>query len=489
MNATPARRNRPATSSPLTAATARPTSGGVVPSTPPIGSRCSNRLIRRCLERVSAHAAAAGATPTLTSGQLLVPAGQAVGQDATQSMKEDTMQDSAQDPAQGTVQDAMGSADQDALQDVTQAEAPEVDEITVLRAVVADAAAYFRSCLEDPTTGRRARRALSARGLPILTPADGIGYAPEGWNTLTTHLQGLGYGDEHLLAAGVSTRSRTSQLIDRFRARITFAVHDAAGAVVGFTARAFDEDRAAAAEAGHDLPKYLNTCETALYRKRELLYGLTPQARTLLAAGAMPVLVEGPTDALAITLAGAGRRVGVASCGTALTSEHLTFLEDVLQTLGPQVEGEDLPLLRERGLAVAFDSDTAGRAAAHRAWELTTARGLRPLEVLLPEGADPASLPRKHLTELVATIETPLNLSLIHDAVRPWAGRLHEDTSQLSAVRAAVRLIDPTHEDDLGRCLATVAIATGADAACVVEELLDHHTVGHTVEHTAGPTA
>lgn len=282
-----------------------------------------------------------------------------------------------------------------------------------------------------------------------------------------------------MLAAGVSIRSRTTHLIDRFRDRITFAVHDAAGDVVAFTARAFDEDRAAAAAAGHDLPKYLNTCETALYRKREVLYGLTPQVRRLLGTGAVPVLVEGPTDALAITLAGAGRYVGIASCGTALTSEHLDFLDEVLGATNTS-QDEDLggSRLGRQGLAVAFDCDKAGRGAARRAFELATARGLRLLEVTLPEGADPASLLRAQLAGLLEHVQdTPLVLSLIRDAVAPWAGRLHEDTSQLLAVRAAVRLIDPVHDDlDMGRCLAAVAVATGASAVYVVDELLDHRT-------------
>ena len=129
----------------------------------------------------------------------------------------------------------------------------DADDLT-LRAIVADTADFFRACLEDPVVGRRARRALASRGLSILSAADGIGYAPEGWTTLTTHLQELGYTDEHLLAAGISARCRTSQLIDRFRARITFAVHDRAGDVVGFTARAFDDDRAAAAAVGTSCP-------------------------------------------------------------------------------------------------------------------------------------------------------------------------------------------------------------------------------------------
>ncbi|NIZ91760.1 toprim domain-containing protein [Kineococcus rubinsiae] len=407
------------------------------------GTECRNRLISRALQQACDRAAANGLIPV-------------------QFLQEDP----------STVE-----------QDMTETDVVEetVDELAVLRAVAADAATFFRACLVEPTAGRRTRRALAARRLPILTAADGIGYAPEGWTALTTHLQGLGYTDEHLLAAGVSVRSRTTHLIDRFRARITFAVHDAAGDVVGFTARAFDEDRAAAAAAGHDLPKYLNTCETALYRKREVLYGLTPQVRRLLGAGALPVLVEGPTDALAITLAGAGSYVGIASCGTALTSEHLDLLHDVLQ-VNTTGQGHDTSLgtsgLGRRGLAVAFDCDKAGRGAARRAFELATARGLRLLEVTLPEGGDPASLPRTQLAELLEHVQhTPLVLSLIRDAVTPWTGRLHEDTSQLNAVRAAVRLIDPVHDDlDMGQCLAAVAVATGADAGCVVDELLDHRT-------------
>lgn len=409
------------------------------------GTECSSRLISRALQQACDRAAANGLIPV----QFLQEGPSAVEQDMTET---------------------------DVVEET-------VDELAVLRAVVADAAAFFRTALVEPTTGRRARRALAARKLPILTAADGIGYAPEGWTTLTTHLRGLGYTDEHLLAAGVSTRSRTTHLIDRFRARITFAIHDGAGDVVAFTARAFDEDRAAATTAGHDLPKYLNSCETALYRKREVLYGLTPQVRQLLGTGATPVLAEGPTDALAITLAGAGRHVGIASCGTALTSEHLDFLDDVLQaTSTSQDEGKDADpgasYLSRQGLAVAFDGDKAGRGAARRAFELTTARGLRLLEVTLPEGADPASLPRTTLTGLLEHVQdTPLVLSLIRDAVAPWVGRLHEDTSQLNAVRAAVRLIDPVYDDlDMGQCLAAVAVATGADAGCVVDELLDHRT-------------
>jgi len=433
----------------MTSPSSRSTSSAAAVNHHRVETRCNDRLMRRALQQVCERAAARGVTP------VQVP----------------------------VIQEDPSIVEQDVIELETKPADEAMDELAVLRAVVADAAVYFRTCLVEPIVGRRARRALAARKLPILTAADGIGYAPEGGAALTTHLQGLGYTDEHLLAAGVSIRRRTTHLIDRFRARITFAVHDGAGDVVAFTARAFDEDRAAAAAAGHDLPKYLNTCETALYRKREVLYGLTPQVRRLLGTGAVPVLAEGPTDALAITLAGAGRYVGIASCGTALTSEHLDVLDDVLQaTSTSQDEAKDTKpgagYLGRQGLAVAFDCDKAGRGTARRAFGLAVARGLRLLEVTLPEGGDPASLPRTTLAGLLEHVQdTPLVLSLIRDAVAPWAGRLHEDASQLNAVRAAVRFIDPVHDDlDMGRCLAAVAAATGADAVCVVDELLDHRT-------------
>jgi len=446
----------------MTLPSSRSTSSAAAVNHHRVETRCNDRLMRRALHQVCERAAARGVTP------VQVP----VIQEEDPSIVEQDVIELETKPADEAMDEA-------------------VDELAVLRAVVADAAVYFRTCLVEPIVGRRARRALAARKLPILTAADGVGYAPEGWTALTTHLQGLGYSDEHLLAAGVSIRCRTTHLIDRFRARITFAIHDVAGDVVAFTARAFDEDRAAAAAAGHDLPKYLNTAETPLYRKRELLHGLTPAARALLGAGATPVLAEGPTDALAITLAGAGGYVGIASCGTALTSEHLDFLADVVaatstnrgESTDPGADGVGATGMRasglnRRGLAVAFDGDPAGRGAARRAFELASGRGLRLLEVTLPEGGDPASLPRTQLAALLEHVpNTPLVLSLIRDAVTPWTGRLHEDTSQLHAVRAAVRLIDPTHDAlDLGRSLTAVAAATGADAACVVEELLNHRT-------------
>lgn len=140
------------------------------------------------------------------------------------------------------------------------------------------------------------------------------------WTGLSDHLQTLGYTPEQLVIAGVATRTRNGRLIDKFRNRIAFPYRDQAGAVVGVTARINPS------AADERTPKYLNTPETAAYRKGELLLGLDPTAIARLAAGAHPVLVEGPTDHTALRLAATGLAehtgveiVPVAAGGTGVT--------------------------------------------------------------------------------------------------------------------------------------------------------------------------
>ena len=180
-----------------------------------------------------------------------------------------------------------------------------------------------------------------------------IGYAPAGWTALTSHLRRLGHHDDAIQAAGLATCSSRGTLIDRFRDRIMLPVHDAAGMLAGFTGRAHPD-------AGPDTPKYLNSPQTATYKKSHLLFGLY-QARPDLARGAIPVIVEGAFDAIAVSIADPGRHAGLAPCGTALTSQQAAQLS----------QAADLP---RTGILVAFDSDTAGRKAAIRAHGI-----LRPL--------------------------------------------------------------------------------------------------------------
>jgi DNA primase catalytic core len=243
-----------------------------------------------------------------------------------------------------------------------------------------------------------ATRYMTGRGL-----ADAEwGTAPASWTGLTDHLQTLGYTPEQLVTAGVTTRTRNGRLIDKFRNRIVFPYRDQAGAVVGVTARINpDHDDSGDGRT----PKYLNTPETAAYRKGELLLGLDPTAIARLAAGARPVLVEGPTDHAALRLAAAGltERTGieivpVAAGGTGVTEAHLQALREAT--------GRNLS-----DLIVALDPDNAGRTAAARVWEMLTAHEATRAQALdLPEGTDPAQAVLDAET-LVAALGEPVPLA------------------------------------------------------------------------------
>ncbi|NAZ84632.1 toprim domain-containing protein [Kineococcus indalonis] len=364
----------------------------------------------------------------------------------------------------------------------TGADVQAVDLREAAMAAVADAAAFYSRQLSDPRVGRPARQVLAARRLHVdaaSSPADEVGYAPDAWDALYRHLRTLGYSDETLLAAGLVTRSRRGTLIDLLRHRITFTIHDLAGRPVAFTARAFAEriaaDEAKGKAAGRTTPKYLNSPDTPLWCKSEVLFALgCPRVRAALADGAVPVLVEGSVDALAVTAAGRGRHVGIAPCGTALTAAHLQALEQVLVETGTSGG------LAERGLVVAFDADRAGRAAAARAWTLLRERGVWPDELRLAPGADPAATwagDPDALTGALSNAEQhPLQETLIDDAVAPFTSRMHEVESQVAAVRAAVAYLRDTPAELIGAGILRVVLATGVDADFVITEILDAPT-------------
>ena len=232
------------------------------------------------------------------------------------------------------------------------------------------------------------------------------GYAPDSWTALVTHLRRHGVTDDDMLAAGVATRASTGRLIDRFRDRVTFPITNPDGAVVGFVARRnphhSDDD-------GHG-PKYLNTAETALYRKGDQLFTgghLSPDK--------VPVLTEGPFDAIAVTLATGGSHTGVAALGTSLTSQQAAQLRN-----------------HPHQPIVATDADPAGQAAAERDYWILTSQGLNPKSVSLPDGTDPADLARedaRRLTEAIRGADLLAN-QLIDD-------RLHHLTPDQAALEAA----------------------------------------------------
>src|SRR5690606_21252029 len=130
-------------------------------------------------------------------------------------------------------------------------------------------------------------------------------YAPPGWTTLTDHLRQQGVTDTELTTAALSSTTRHGRLIDRFRDRAVFPITNYDGQVLGFIGR---RNPAHTDDTAHAGPKYLHTPGTPLFSKGAQLYG----ANHLATAGATPVLVEGPMDAHAITLATRGQYVGLA---------------------------------------------------------------------------------------------------------------------------------------------------------------------------------
>ncbi|HEX8509100.1 MAG TPA: toprim domain-containing protein, partial [Propionibacteriaceae bacterium] len=197
------------------------------------------------------------------------------------------------------------------------------------------------------------------------------GHAPAGWASLVDHLRGHGVADDEMTATGVATVASTGRLIDRFRDRVMFPItHD--GCILGFVGRRHPD------LTDHDQrgPKYLNTADTPLFHKGAQLYC---PAEHHLTQGAVPVIVEGPMDAIAVTIATDGRHVGVASLGTALTDEQAAQLAG---------HGTD-PL-------VATDGDLPGRVAAERDFWILTSHRLNPSYAELPDNSDPASVLADH---------------------------------------------------------------------------------------------
>jgi DNA primase catalytic core len=245
--------------------------------------------------------------------------------------------------------------------------------LQALRAIHTDAHDFYRAQLTGEASDGRALAFLRERGVtdPHLIDATGLGYAPASWTALTDHLRARGYTDPQLLDSGLAMTTRRGTLVDRFRDRVMFPVHDhrdtaaapgGAGSIVGFLGRSLDP--AAGTDSGP--PKYLNSPETPLYRKGELLYGLAdpPALDRLTRHRVVPVVVEGPLDRLSVLAAGE-HYLPVAPCGTALTAAQVQALDDIVHLAGREV-------------VTAFDSDRAGSDSALRAYPVLRAAGAWP---------------------------------------------------------------------------------------------------------------
>jgi DNA primase len=240
------------------------------------------------------------------------------------------------------------------------------------RLVEANAAAaqFFVDQLASPEA-EIGRRFLLDRGFDESAWATfGVGYAPNGWDTLMTQLRGRGFSNESLLAGGLASQGQRGP-IDRFRGRLIWPIRDPKGDVVGFGARRLRED-----DQG---PKYLNTPETSLYKKSQVLYGLD-LAKNDITKKYKAVVVEGYTDVMACHLA--GETTAVATCGTAFGVEHVQLLRRYLM---------DQDEFRGR-VIFTFDGDEAGRKAALKAFGDDQKFVAQTFVAADPDGLDPCEL-------------------------------------------------------------------------------------------------
>jgi len=259
----------------------------------------------------------------------------------------------------------------------TTAEVRVAPDVGTLARAQHDAAEFYASRYPGSWAARHAAERLG--GDLISDPRWQLGYAPPGWTELVDNLLGRGYSRHEIVAAGLGWISKSGALVDRFRDRLMFPIRDKDAAVVGFIGRrspALDDDSSKRA------PKYLNSPDTALFSKGRQLYGLS-EARDLLVRGALPVLVEGPVDALAVTVGTGGRAVGLSPLGIALTRAQARQLDKVFG-------------IARRDIVVALDADPAGQGAAKRAFAVLAECGADPRAAKLPDGMDPAHVNLVH---------------------------------------------------------------------------------------------
>ncbi|WP_233551298.1 DNA primase [Amnibacterium setariae] len=212
---------------------------------------------------------------------------------------------------------------------------------------------------------------LTERGFDQAAAAHfGVGWAPKSWDALTKHLRGKGFQDAELSAAGLVS-SGDRGVYDRFRGRLVWPIRDLTGAVVGFGARRLLED-----DQG---PKYLNTPETPIYHKSQVLYGLDLAKREISKTG-RAVIVEGYTDVMACHLAGVP--TAIATCGTAFGVDHIKVLRRVL--------GDETGAHGE--VVFTFDPDAAGQKAAVRAFAEEQRFSARTFVAVGADGLDPNDL-------------------------------------------------------------------------------------------------
>ncbi|WP_327694716.1 DNA primase [Streptomyces sp. NBC_00459] len=266
------------------------------------------------------------------------------------------------------------------------------------------AAQWYVEQLATSSEADAGRKFLAERGFDQSAAEHfSVGYSPQGWDHLTRYLRGKGFSDKELLLSGIAQEGRRGP-IDRFRGRLMWPIRDIGGEVVGFGARKLYED--------DNGPKYLNTPDTAIYRKSQVLYGID-LAKKDIAKTSRAVVVEGYTDVMACHLAGV--TTAIATCGTAFGTDHIKILRRLLMDNG------------SARVIFTFDGDAAGQKAALRAFEDDQKFAAETYIAIAPDGMDPCDLRLAKGDQAVAELAEP-RTPLFEFALRQIAIRYDLET-------------------------------------------------------------
>ena len=282
------------------------------------------------------------------------------------------------------------------------------------------AASWYAELLASSPEAATARQFLDQRGFDQESAATfGVGFSPRGGDDLVKHLRQQGFRDDELVSSGLAGDNNRG-LYDRFRGRLMWPIRDSSGDTIGFGARRiFDDDRIEA--------KYLNTPETAIYKKSQVLYGID-LARREIARASQAVIVEGYTDVMACHLAGV--KTAVATCGTAFGDDHGRVIRRLLQD-HDEFRGE---------VIFTFDGDEAGQKAALRAFEGDQNFAGQTYVAVEPSGLDPCDLRLQEgdaaVRELVAR-RVPLYRFVLGNVVSRYD--LDRADGRIDAMRDAAR--------------------------------------------------
>jgi DNA primase len=304
----------------------------------------------------------------------------------------------------------------------------------------------YREALRTPE-GKIARNYLVSRGFDGATADEyAIGFAPARWDAVAANLGKNRIKGEVGVQAGLLSERKSGQgHYDRLRGRLTFPIEDVRGRVVGFGGRALEADQE---------PKYWNTPETPVFHKRQAFYGYPAALEPIRRAGRV-ILCEGYFDRIAFARAGMGE--ALATCGTALTTEH-----------GAQIRR------RTREVVLVFDGDSAGQQATEKALAVLLPHGLRVRAALIPGGADPDDYLNKEgeeaLRRLVDDAPDALELS-IRNAMRHGVATPDQKADVVAHVGPLVaRVADAVSRDEYIRRLAMAIDASAAAVGAVVRD-------------------